>query len=184
MAAPRNYWMLNIPSSLHESIKNRGFDILVLEDSQKKRAQRMEVGDRVLFYVSEICMFVATATVDSEVIENSDEELGIHSGENNDAPFYPWRVDLKKAVLLRNSEFIDARLIAPRLQYIRKWTPEHWPLAFQGPLHLIPKEDFQLLEAEMRKRKKTPTIHMRDQIGGHCAIFTYRQSVQEHHRVS
>lgn len=184
MPGPRNYWMLNVPPNLHESIKNHGFDVLVLEDSQKKRAQRMEIGDRVLFYVSDICMFVATATVNSEVVQNSVEELDTLANETEDQLMYPWRVDLKKAVLLRDSEFIDARLIAPRLQYIRKWTPEHWPLAFQGALHLIPKEDFQLLEAEMRKHKKTPSIHMRDQIGGHCAIYTYRQSTHESRHVS
>ena len=37
--------------------------------------------------------------------------------------------------------------------YIRRWPPENWYLAFQGNLHLLPKDDFFLIEAEMKKLK-------------------------------
>jgi len=32
---------------------------------------------------------------------------------------------------------------------VKKWPPEHWPLAFQGHLHQLPKADFALLEDEI-----------------------------------
>jgi len=42
-----------------------------------------------------------------------------------------------------------AKYIAYRLEYVKKWPPEHWPLAFQGHLHQLPKTDFTLLEDEI-----------------------------------
>jgi len=46
---------------------------------------------------------------------------------------------------------MDAREISPRMEYVKKWTPEWWPLAFIGDLHLIPRKDFSLIEDEMKK---------------------------------
>ena len=53
--------------------------------------------------------------------------------------------------MLENHQFIDAGLIAYRLEYVRKWAPEDWYMAFQGNLHLLSKSDFFLLEGEMLK---------------------------------
>ena len=55
---------------------------------------------------------------------------------------------------------IDARMLAPRLQYVKKWAPERWPLAFEGLLHLIPKQDFSVIEVEMARGKSTPLISL------------------------
>ena len=50
--------------------------------------------------------------------------------------------------------FIDARQLAPRLDYVRKWPPENWHIAFaQSNLHILPKKDFVLVEEEMRRIK-------------------------------
>ena len=64
---------------------------------------------------------------------------------------FPWRIKIKPAVVLDEDKFIDARLIAPRMDYVKKWIPEMWPLAFVGDIHIIPKKDFFLLEEEMNK---------------------------------
>jgi hypothetical protein len=36
------------------------------------------------------------------------------------------------------------------MQYPKKWPPEHWRLAFQGNLHQIPREDYDLIVSEMK----------------------------------
>ena len=46
---------------------------------------------------------------------------------------------------------MNANLIAPRLEYVKRWAPEDWYMAFQGNLHLLPKSDFLLIEEEMKK---------------------------------
>jgi hypothetical protein len=60
-------------------------------------------------------------------------------------------VSVKADVALEDEQFLDAREIGPRMEYVRRWPPEYWPLAFQGNLHILPKSDFELLEEEMRK---------------------------------
>ena len=50
-----------------------------------------------------------------------------------------------------NDQFMDANLLAPRLEYVKRWNPEDWYMAFQGNLHLLPKNDFVLIEEEMKK---------------------------------
>jgi hypothetical protein len=44
------------------------------------------------------------------------------------------------------------------MEYVRRWPPEYWPLAFQGNLHILPKSDFELLEQEMHKVKSKMSV--------------------------
>jgi hypothetical protein len=52
---------------------------------------------------------------------------------------------------LKPYEYLDARQIAPRMLYVKRWAPEDWPLAFQGQVHLLSSQDFSLIEHEMRR---------------------------------
>ena len=42
-------------------------------------------------------------------------------------------------------------MLAPRLEYVKRWPPEDWPLAFFDRLHLLPQRDFRLIEGEMKR---------------------------------
>ena len=64
----------------------------------------------------------------------------------------------KPDVVPDDDHVLDARFIAPRMEYVKRWAPEDWPLAFQGLLHLIPKRDFQLIEHEMRRGRRRPDV--------------------------
>ena len=166
MAAPRSYWMVNVGSAYYEVTRARGHDLLGMGKAQKRRVQRMEVGDRVLFYVSGLRAFSAIATIGSAYFEDHTRVWEL-AGEGED---FAWRVRLRPSIVLKEEEYIDARLVAPRMQYVRKWTPEEWPLAFRGLLHLIPKEDFGMLEEEMRKRTRTPHIDRGPAPDAPCAL--------------
>ena len=165
-STPRNYWMVTMSPSYYQVTHDRGFDVLGMDRAQKKRVQRMEVGDRVLFYVVGWRVFPAIVTIDSVYFEDHS-----HIWDSPDAKEdFPWRVRLRTDIILKEAEHIDARLLAPRMQYVRKWTPEHWPLAFQGPLHLVPKLDFMMLEDEMRKRTLNPRLDIGPDPNGRCAL--------------
>ena len=64
---------------------------------------------------------------------------------------FPYRINIKPTVVLDEELFIDAHQIAPRMEYVKRWTPERWPLAFMGELHIIPRNDFALIEIEMER---------------------------------
>ena len=43
---------------------------------------------------------------------------------------FQYRVKLRADSVLEEEDYIDALLLAPALEYIKKWIPEDWPLAF------------------------------------------------------
>src|SRR5258706_12440900 len=64
---------------------------------------------------------------------------------------YPWRVPIRQDVILEDADWIPAKELAYRLDYVRKWPPEHWTLAFQGHIHALPRNDFAILEDELSR---------------------------------
>ncbi len=144
---PKNYWMVTTTLQYFDASREQGFTLLGFGQAHQRKVQRIEVDDRVLFFVIGSEVFGATATVKSTHFEEREPLWPSDDPEE----VYPFRVRIHPNVVLKEEQYIDARLIAPRMDYVRKWTPERWYMAFQGPLHLIPKRDFALLEDEMYK---------------------------------
>jgi hypothetical protein len=67
---------------------------------------------------------------------------------------YPWRFHIRADMTPPEDAWIVAKELAYRLEYVRKWPPEHWTLAFQGQLHQLAKVDFELLENEVSRALK------------------------------
>jgi len=131
-----------------EITKSRGFDMLGLKGRHRKKAERMAIGDRVLFYVTGTQIFPLTATVSSTFFEDHSS-VWVSTERRPDVA--PWRVQIRPDVALNWYEYLDARQIAPRMLYVKRWAPEDWPLAFQGQIHLLSSQDFSLIEHEMRR---------------------------------
>jgi predicted RNA-binding protein len=91
--------------------------------------------------------FAGTVTVTSSVYE--DHQPIWRTGRRDDD--YPWRVHIRPDIVLEESEWIAAKELAYRLEYVRKWPPEHWTLAFQGQLHQLAQKDFKLIEDELAR---------------------------------
>jgi len=144
---PRNYWMLVSSLENFRITQEQGFAVQGVQNRYRKKAQRMEPGDRLLYYLEDAQVFAATATVTSSFFEeHTPLWRDPKAGED-----YPFRVHIRPEVVLSEELFLDTLELGPRMEYVRKWAPERWPLAFLGNLHLIPKNDFQLIEEEMRK---------------------------------
>ena len=144
---PHNFWMINCNERNFNITRDLGFTRQALKAEYRRKVQRVEPGDRIIYYVTGIRAFTATATV----TEGYREVGASNPWENEGQTGWPYRIGIKPAVTLPPEQYIDAGLIAYRLEYIRKWPPEDWHLAFQGNLHLLSKGDFFLLETEMRK---------------------------------
>ena len=142
----RNYWMVVLSPENFAITRQKNFAFQGLKGQQGRKVQRVGPGDRVLFYVSHQRCFAATATVTSQCVEA--QNLPWHVEDNTE---WAYKFDIQPDCVLAVDDYMEAHYIAPRLDYLKKWIPEEWPLAFQGNLHLLPKKDFQLLEDEMRK---------------------------------
>ena len=143
-----NFWMIVSNAQNFRITQDLGFTVQGLKLQQRRKLQRVGPGDRVLFYVSGLRRFTATATVTSSYFQ---EETAIWDAEGCDS--WPYRIQIKPEISLDDAQYIDANLLAPRLEYVKRWPPENWYMAFQGNLHLLPKSDFILIEEEMKKLK-------------------------------
>ena len=141
-----NFWMMINNEENFRITQARGFTLLGLKAQHRRKVQRITEGDRVLLYISHLRRFAATATAMSSFYE-SEEPIWVNEGSTG----FPYHIKLKPGVILKDEQFMDANLLAPRLEYIKRWNPEDWYMAFQGNLHLLPKNDFSLIEEEMKK---------------------------------
>ena len=160
---PGSHWLITLTPENAEITRTMGYSLLGLRSKHRKKAERMAVGDRILYYVLEHRVFPATATVTSAYFEDR-QPLWINH-ERKDDPF-PYRVHIQPNLLLEPWEGLDAAAIAPRLLYVKRWPPEQWYLALQSDVHLLSSQDFSLIEREMERivqrrsqRRERPPHH-------------------------
>ena len=145
-----NYWMLSLTSAAFIATRDRNFSVQGFTRRQKRKTDRMEPGDRLLFYVKDWRGFPLTATVNSQTFEDTSHIWPSTRPEEK----FPHRVRIRAAVGLPDGNYLDALQIAPRMEYLRRWPPERWPLAFEEELHLLPRRDFEFIEGEMRRSRR------------------------------
>ena len=143
----KNYWMIRVNPEEYERARASGFPAMDFAVRQKRKAQRMQPGDQVLFYLMGPRRFPATATVVSASVQepSRDRRDGRQNGD------YNFRINLSPNFLMQEEDYIDVLQLGPTLDYVKRWAPEDWILAFQGNFHLLPQKDFNLIEGEMKK---------------------------------
>ena len=144
------YWMIvSSPENIRRT-REHGYTVQGVKAGHRRRAESMRTGDRLLYYVTGRMAFAGAVTVTSEMFE--DHQPIWRSARRDED--YPWRVRIRPDLVLDESEWISARDLAFRLDYVSKWAPEDWSLAFQGHLHQIPRTDFTIIEAEFRRVRR------------------------------
>ena len=143
---PSNFWMIINNEANYRITRGLDFTVMGLKAQHRRKVQRIADGDRILMYLSHRRRFAATATATSDYFE-AEDALWEKEGKAG----FPYRVKIRPEIVLRDDQFMDANLIAPRLEYVKRWAPEDWYMAFQGNLHLLPKNDFLLIEEEMKR---------------------------------
>ena len=143
----RNYWMFVQTPANFEISKGFSFSIHGFNARYRRRVQRMEPDDRVLYYISGIRKWAVTASITSGYFQDHTPIWECRG----DRDVLPYRVNLSPTIVLNEMEYIDGLTIGPRLEYIKRWAPENWPLAFMDSLHLLPQRDFRLIETEMKR---------------------------------
>ena len=142
------HWIVVGSPENFEIARRRGFDIFGFKSSRRREASAMKPGDKLVFYLTGVMKLAGIATVESPYFE---DHAPVWRSEKKPGEDFPFRVRVKPDVILDEPDYLDVREIGPRLAYTKKWPAEHWRLAFQGNLHQIPREDHQLILAEMRE---------------------------------
>ena len=144
------YWMVVTSPENFRKTREHGFSAQGIKARHRRRVEAMRPGDRLLYYVTGRMAFAATATVSSGMYE---EHTVIWRSVRREED-YPWRVRLKADTVLEEGDWAAAKDLAYRLEYVRRWPPEQWTLAFQGHLHQLAQKDFKLVEDEIRRTRK------------------------------
>ena len=143
----KNYWMVVQTSENYGITEEMGFTMHGLGAKYRRRAQRMQPDDKMLFYLRDLRKWPAVASITSKFFE---ERTPVWKPTRRGEDFR-FRVKIRPDFVLKEEDYIDGLILGPRLEYVKRWPPERWPLAFQDSLHLLSQRDFRLIEGEIRR---------------------------------
>ena len=139
------YWIVvSSPDNWQRTVE-RDFTVQGIKSRHRKKAEQMRAGDKIICYVTGRKAFAGVLTIESNYYEEHDIPIWVSGNKKKAAEDYPFRVKVAKDLWLTESEFVDAEPLARQMDYARRWSAEHWTLAFQGNVHLIPEADYVLI---------------------------------------
>ena len=112
-----------------------GFKFQGLPYRFRKQVQRMQIGDKVVYYIMKLQKFGAIATIVGDYFED-DKKLWV-----NDDEMWPSRRESKADIVLLDDELIDVKRLVNDLSFIKR--KEVWGVFFQGSIRNIPEDDFK-----------------------------------------
>jgi hypothetical protein len=127
---------------------DRGFRVIGMKERRRALAEQIEPGDRIVFYLTRIKAFGGIVRVTGPMFE---DRAKIWPGKPGKVDPYPWRFETEPEVVLDEAAYVPAEELAPALEHVRKWPPEHWTLAFQGQLRPVSGADARTIDARMRE---------------------------------
>jgi predicted RNA-binding protein len=142
---PMGYWIVVGSPENFEIARERGFDMFGFKSTRRRESADMRPGDKLVFYLTGVMKFGGIATVKSEVYEDHEP---VFKSEKKPGEDYPFRVRTVPDRILERDQWLDVKEFATRLEMTRR-RGQHWRLAFQGNLHKISQEDYDLISSEV-----------------------------------
>jgi hypothetical protein len=139
------YWMIVTSPDNFARTREHGFSVQGIKTRHRRKSDVMKAGDRVLYYLTRIQRFAGTATITGQSFEDHEVIWRSKPGED-----YPWRFPIEPNVVLDPAVGVTAESLVSELEFVKKWPPEYWRLAFQGNVHVLPAADFETIESALR----------------------------------
>ncbi len=140
-------WILTGSPENYEATKEHNFAVIGLKERNRNRALEIEVGDRIVLYLTRVMAFAAAIRVDGDLYEDRTK---LWPGKPGKADAYPWRFETSPEMVLEEPEWVLAAPLIDELEHIRKWPAEHWRLAFQGQIRPVSDHDARVLLKRMQ----------------------------------
>jgi hypothetical protein len=144
--SPRTWILTGSPENFAVT-RERGLTLVGLKERRHRLALEIEPGDRIIYYITRVMAFAASARIAGELFE---DRTPVWPGKPGKADPYPWRFPAEPELLLEEAEWVPAETLVDDLEHIRKWPREHWKLAFQGQLRSVSDADARLLMERMQ----------------------------------
>lgn len=140
-------WCVTTSPDNFERTAERGWSVQGIKARRRKTAEQLAPGDKLVYYITQHAAFGATVEVTSEPFE--DHELIWTSKPGED---YPWRVEIAPEVTVTEPEaWVPAEELYDDLEFVKKWPPENWKLAFQGNIREWPERDYEVVRAALEE---------------------------------
>jgi predicted RNA-binding protein len=151
-----NYWIIVGSPENFAATREHDFTIQGMKTRQRKKAAQMKPGDKIVYYITGKKAFAGVATITSEAFEDSTI-IWKSTNKKREDEVYPHRVNIEPDIILDDDDFLDAEETALQMKHVQKWPAKNWTLAFQGNVHKIDEEDYQLLRDAIEKHAKVAT---------------------------
>lgn len=139
-----NFWLVvTSPANFKRDREHVGFKMQGLPHRYRNSVQKMQISDKVVYYIMTLQKFGAIATITGDYVEDHTK-LWVEDDE-----MWPARRPSVPEIVLDDDELIDAKKLVPNLSFIEN--KENWGSYLQGSIRQIPEEDFRLIESEMKK---------------------------------
>jgi hypothetical protein len=136
------HWLLVSSPNNFETSRQRGFDIASMKSRWRKAAAEVQPGDTVLFYVTKVKAIAGEAIVKSEYYEDQTKIWeSTKPGET-----YPFRFQIEMQKVRKPDDYLLVADFIDRYEYAKRWPAKNWTLAFQGNVHRLQEQDFQLID--------------------------------------
>jgi hypothetical protein len=140
------YWIIVGSPDNFQRTQELGFTVQGIKSRHRKKAERMKPGDKIVYYITGRKAFGGIATIDSPYFE-SHERIWQSGDPKKEAEDYPFRVKIEPDIVLPADQAVPAEAIARQMTYVSKWPAANWTLAFQGNVHEIGEDDYNLVRA-------------------------------------
>ena len=142
-------WVLTGSPDNYAATAARGHTLIGMKERRRLMAEQMEPGDRIVLYLTQVMAFAAAIRLTGPMFE---DRAKVWPGKPGKADGYPWRFESEPELVLDEADWLPAEAVKDDLEWIRKWPPEHWKLAFQGQLRTVSDADAEVLMGAMRSR--------------------------------
>jgi predicted RNA-binding protein len=147
-------WILTGSPENHAATREHGYRVIGLKERNRRRAEEIEPGDRIVLYATRVMAFAGAITVTGELYEDREK---IWPGKPGKADAYPWRFATEPEVVVDDAErWVPAAELVDELEHIGRWPREHWKLAFQGQIRPVSEHDAGLLVARLHSAAAAP----------------------------
>ncbi|MFL6594674.1 MAG: EVE domain-containing protein [Chthoniobacterales bacterium] len=120
-----NHWLVvTSPANFSHDREVLKFSMQGLPLRVRNSVQRMQIGDRVVYYIMGLQRFGATATITGEYLEASTKLW------TDDDEMWPARRPSKADIVLEDDELVDAKKLVPNLSFVEN--KNNWGAHFQG----------------------------------------------------
>jgi hypothetical protein len=142
------FWVIVGSPDNFAKTREHGFSIQGIKSRHRKKAELMRPGDKIVYYLTGLKSFAGVATITSEYFEGHDR-IWSSGDPKKQAEDYPFRVKIEPDLILDSSDYVPAEPIARQMEYVKKWPAENWTLAFQGNVHIIGRNDYELIRGAL-----------------------------------